>query len=111
MTPEEEEGQRLKRTTVRMPDFLYDHLVRAASEQRKSLNQLIVDFLFDLTSEPNTTLREADRNQLLGMNVGVLLALDPSRIEADGLSDDEKLAVIYGTIDYLRSKRDDQASQ
>ncbi len=110
MTSESDEGLKLKRTTLRLPDFLYDHLAKEATKNRKSLNQLIVDFLFDYSSEPTALVRDANRNQMLGMQVGGLLALDPSRIEVDGLSDQEKQAVIYGIVDYLRAKRDDQGS-
>lgn len=107
----EEEGQKLKRTTVRMPDFLYDRVAQMAVEERRSLNQLIIEILFDYISGPTTAFREANRNQLLGMNVGALLAIDASRIDAPGLSHEQKQEVIYGIIEYLRSKRDDEIAE
>lgn len=108
MTSESNDGHALKRTTLRLPDFLYDEITEQAAKERRSLNQLIIEILFDFASGPKTEFREATRNQLLGMQVGMLLALDVEKIHVEGLSGHQKQALIDAVVDHIRSLRDRQ---
>lgn len=107
MTPEEHDDEPTRRTTLRLPTWLYDAVAERAEENRRSLNQEIAHCIMEQLSPCDLTLENKTRDQLLGFQAGFLLAVSSHPPEVEGVSREDVELVILTLVDHVRSRRGD----
>lgn len=103
MTPSEKDEEKTRRTTLRVPEWLYNAVATKADENRRSLNQEIMSALEAHIMPEDVDLANASRNQLLGFHVGAMVyaSIDPPHVE--GFTKEQVSEVIEGLVAHFRS--------
>ncbi|MCI5040022.1 MAG: hypothetical protein MRY81_10090 [Donghicola eburneus] len=104
MTPDQKDEQ-TKRTTIRLPEWLYDAVSSEADKHRRSLNQQIIVALCDHMAprEQNLELENKNRNQSFAFIAGTLLALSTSPPPIGDFTPKQVEEVLDGLVEFFRS--------